>query len=64
MRIQYANKIKRMYKCAVFRQQVKTFLNTIKILKRNMFYLVDKIRHRILNKKANLIQKYIKKYLL
>jgi hypothetical protein len=64
MRIQCANKIKRMYQSSVFRGQVKTFLQSIKVLKINMLFVVGKVREKIKIKKCRKIQRYIKKYLL
>jgi len=40
MRIQCANKIKRMYISSVFRGQVSKFLNSIKILKTNLKFVI------------------------
>lgn len=64
MRIQCANKIKRMYVSSVFRGQTKKFLFSIKVLKSHLLFTVHKIREKIMIKKCTKIQKYIKKYLL
>lgn len=63
-RIQCANKMKRMYQSAVFRGQVKAFLQSIRIMKLHMFWLVSEVREKILNHKCSRVQFYIKRYLL
>jgi hypothetical protein len=64
MRIQCANKIKRMYVSSVFRGQVSTFLQSIRVLKKHLLIIVAKIREKIKVRKCIKIQKRIKKYLL
>lgn len=64
MRIQCANKIKRMYVSSVFRGQIKTFLQSIRVLKKHLLIVVAKIREKIKVRKCIKIQKRIKKYLL
>jgi hypothetical protein len=44
MRIQCANRMKRMFEHSKFRQQVKSFTKSIKILKLHMLACVNAIR--------------------
>jgi hypothetical protein len=53
-----------MYVSSVFRGQVKTFLGSIRILKKHMLAIVAKVREKIKIRKCIKIQKRIKKYLL
>jgi len=64
MRIQCANKIKRMYVSSVFRRKVTLFLKAVKVLKGHMLALVQDIRMKLMKKKCVKIQRYIRKYLL
>lgn len=64
MRIQCANKIKRMYVSSVFRGKVNTFLKRVAILKGHLCQMITKVRAEILNRKCSKIQSYIRKYLL
>jgi len=64
MRIQCANKIKRMYVSSVFRGKVSLFLKAVKVLKGHMLSLVQGIRLKLVKKKCIKIERYIRKYLL
>lgn len=63
LRIQVANRIKNMYQTAIFRGQVRKYLESIRVMK---FYLSDftkRVKFSILEKKVRKIQNTIKKYL-
>jgi len=51
-RMQCANCIKHMYESSVFRNQVKQFLSTVKILKKHMLALAQGIRLKLKRKKC------------
>lgn len=63
MRVQVANRVKVMYRNALFRVQVRAFTHRIGVLKDSMHRVVRKCRESILNKKVLRVQNVIRKYL-
>lgn len=63
MRVQVANRVKVMYKNAVFRVGVRRFNQRIGVLKTSMHEVVRSVRESILNKKVLRVQNVIRKYL-
>lgn len=63
MRVQVANRVKVMYKNAVFRVGVRRFNQRIGVLKSSMHEVVRSVRESILNKKVLRVQNVIRKYL-
>lgn len=64
MRIQCANKIKRMYVNSVFRSKAKAQFKRVAILKGYLCQLVAEVRTQIMNDKCSKLQKVIRKYLM
>lgn len=58
-----ANRVKVMYKNAVFRVGVRRFNQRIGVLKSSMHEVVRSVRESILNKKVLRVQNVIRKYL-
>ena len=59
-----ANRVKVMYKNAVFRSKWRVFNSRINLLKQDMVSLLKNVRQTIFNKKIIKIQNSVRKYLL
>lgn len=64
MRIQCANKIKRMYVNSVFRGKAKAQFKRVAIMKGYLCQLVGEVRTQIMNTKCSKVQKVVRRYLM
>jgi hypothetical protein len=64
MRIQCANKIKKMYINSVFRGKVKSLFSMVAIFKGHLHWLVERVREKIMARNCKKVQKAVKAFLL